>query len=112
MNLTKLHGLLGLARRQGAVYLGLNQAVDALRKGQAALALIDEMAGKNAQKRMSDTCKTYQANLYTLPQGLLSKALGMNNLLSVSIARAAIAQAIQMAVDNKNNEPLGGNEFE
>jgi ribosomal protein L7Ae-like RNA K-turn-binding protein len=111
MNLIKLHGLLGLARRQGLVHPGLNQAVDALRRGQAILAFIDESAGKNAQKRMSDTCNTYGVNLHELPKNVLSKALGMDNLLVVSLAKGTLTRAIQMAL-NDNNEPLGGNDFE
>ncbi len=63
----RLRGMLGLAQRAGKLISGTDLTVAAVRSGKAVAALLDAGASENAEKKLSDACKSHGVPLMRLP---------------------------------------------
>ena len=100
----KIAGYIGLAVRAGQAVSGETACVSAIRAGKAAVALLDEAAAGNAQKRFSDTCSHYQVPLMYLPPGLLGKAAGKPGRMALVLPPGGLAEKVlaQMEAGTEN----------
>lgn len=94
MNEAKVAGLLGMAMRIGIVITGEDACVDKIRKKQAAIVLVDEDASENATKRYTNACFSHQAQMATLPKGMLARAIGKDGRMALVITKHDLASKL------------------
>ena len=70
--------MLGLARRARKLAVGTDAAIDAVRSGKAAIALVASDASERTRKQLGDQCASYGVTLVTLKadRSALAAALG------------------------------------
>lgn len=98
-----VRGLLGLAMRAGQLVLGTGRVVDMLRAGEDLAVLVDEHAAQNTQKRLADTCTSYNRPLCRVPAALLESALGRSGVMVVALKQGGIREKILTACCVDNN---------
>jgi ribosomal protein L7Ae-like RNA K-turn-binding protein len=98
--MNKAVGLLGLAHRAGQVSSGEDMVLTAIRKGSAALALMDESTGSNTSKRLTDACRYYRVALARLPEGELGAAIGKPNRMVAAVQKGSLAESLRAALKN------------
>ncbi len=91
----KLRGLLGLARRAGALRSGTENTLSAVRAMSAGLVLLDGAASGNTRKRIGNACAAYHAPLAELESGLLGDAVGSPGSITACIAPGSFADAVR-----------------
>lgn len=94
----KATGLLGLARRAGQTVSGEDGAIALIRKGNAALALMDEATGPNTSKRLADACRYHNVTLSRLPEGMLGDAIGKPNRMVAAVQKGSLADSLSAAL--------------
>ena len=90
-----IKGFLGLCRRAGQVILGQDACIEAVRKKNAALLVLDESSSETSAKRLRNTCQSYRVPLYCLTQGLLPQALGKEGVKAAAIRNGTMAQKLE-----------------
>ena len=85
--MNKVLGILGLARRAGAVAMGTNSVLEAVRKGKAKLILVANDASDNTKKQLQDKASFYKVPLQTLPYGMLElgNAVGKDHTVAIAL---------------------------
>lgn len=85
--LAKQLGILGLARRAGALAIGTNGVLEAIRKGEAKLVLVAADASPNTSKQLHDKASFRGVPLQALPLGMhdLGHALGKDHTVAVAL---------------------------
>ncbi len=80
-------GILGLARRAGAIAIGTNSVLEAVRKGKAKLVLLAGDASDNTKKQLYDKASFYKIPIETLPYGMLKlgHAIGKDHTVAIAI---------------------------
>lgn len=68
-NETRLCGMLGLARKAGAIAIGTFSATEALKCNKAGALLLAADASSNTSNRAARACRAHNAELYLLPVG-------------------------------------------
>ena len=68
---SRVTSFLGLCLRAGRLTTGQEACVELIRRGGAALALVDGGASANTLKRLSDACRSHDTPLYALSPGAL-----------------------------------------
>ncbi|MDR2657958.1 MAG: ribosomal L7Ae/L30e/S12e/Gadd45 family protein, partial [Oscillospiraceae bacterium] len=96
--LRKAAGLLGLACRAGRIVSGEDGTIALIRKGNAALALMDEATGPNTSKRLTDACRYYNVTLSRLPEGTLGAAIGKPNRMVAAVQKGTLADSLSAAL--------------
>ena len=91
---SKVAGFLGLCTRAGRLSFGQEACVNAIRKGQASLALLDEGASENTRKRLRDACRTHGVPLYGMPAGRIAQAVGKDGRMAVCIGAGGMAKKL------------------
>jgi ribosomal protein L7Ae-like RNA K-turn-binding protein len=91
----KLKGFLGLCRRAGQVILGQDACVDAVRRQEAALVLVDSGSTETSKKRFRNACFSHRVPLYGVPEGLIAQALGKNGAMAAAVRRGTMALRLQ-----------------
>ena len=91
----KLRGLLGLARRAGALRAGTENTLASVRTGSAGLVLLDGAASGNTRKRISNACAAYGAPLAELEPELLGYAVGSPGSMTACIAPGSFADTVK-----------------
>jgi ribosomal protein L7Ae-like RNA K-turn-binding protein len=91
----KLKGFLGLCYRAGQVILGQDACVEAVRRNQAALVLLDETSTDVSRKRFSNACTSHRVPLYGVPGGLIAQALGKEGRMAAAVRPGTMAQKLQ-----------------
>lgn len=99
----KVWGLLGLASRAGCVVSGESTCEIALKKGEAALVLIDEDASAGTQKAMGDACRYRGVPLYLLESGRLSESIGKSGRKIAAVKPGSLAQQLQRLLRPDSN---------
>ena len=92
--LERVRGFLGLCGRARQTVLGQDACVEAVRGESAALILIDEGSSPTTRKRFFDSCATHRVPLYSVPQGMISQALGKDGRMTVAVKRGRMAQQL------------------
>lgn len=87
--MNKVLGILGLAKRAGALAIGTNSVLESVRKGKALLVLIASDASSNTQKQLTDKASFRNVPVQTLPFDMaeLGHAIGKDHTVSVAITQ-------------------------
>ncbi len=93
--MTPISGLLGLACRAGQITLGADVALQEIRGGKAALALLDESALEGTRKKILDACAYRQVDVYILPEGEISRSCGKEGRMAAAIKKGKLAERIK-----------------
>ncbi len=99
-------GFLGLCTRAGQLLMGQEACVNAVRRQEAALALLDEDSSENTRKRMMDACSAHQVPLYGLPAGAIARAVGKDGRRVAAIKPGSMARKFFSLLEAE--EPLTG----
>ncbi|WP_031218593.1 MULTISPECIES: L7Ae/L30e/S12e/Gadd45 family ribosomal protein [Alicyclobacillus] len=91
----KILGLLGLARRAGAIVDGQDRILSAVTSGQAKLVVVTEDAGANGRKKLHDKANTYGVPVVTFANKVtLGRAVGRDTAAAVAIIDAGFAKKL------------------
>ena len=101
--MSAVSGLLGLACRAGQIALGADIALQEIRAGKAALALLDAGASEGTRKKLLDACTFRSVPVYTLPENEISRACGRDGRMAAAVRKGNLA--------NRMQELLSENEF-
>ena len=93
--MSALSGLLGLACRAGQITLGTDTALQEIRAGKAALALLDEAASEGTRKKLLDACAFRSVPAFTLPEGEISQACGKEGRMAAAVRKGNLAKRMQ-----------------
>lgn len=99
-DVAKAAGTIGLAVRAGMAVTGEAACVAAIRAGKAAVAILDEDAAPNAQKRFSDTCSHYKVPLLLFPPGALGQAVGKPGRMALVLPPGGLAGKLLAQMGN------------
>ncbi len=88
----RVTGFLGLCMRAGRIVSGQEACVDLIRRGEAALVLMDADASDNTQKRITDACHSHQTPLWMLSKGALGAAIGKRGRMVIALRDDGMAQ--------------------
>ncbi|NLX82439.1 MAG: hypothetical protein GXZ04_01270 [Clostridiales bacterium] len=91
----KIRGLLGLAFRAGYLVPGLEMALKLIREGNAALAIVDQTASANTQKKVRDACNHYQVRVMLVDAGILGLACGRPGMAAGAIKEGGFAEELR-----------------
>ena len=101
--MSAVSGLLGLTCRAGQIALGADIALQEIRAGKAALALLDAGASEGTRKKLLDACTFRSVPVYTLPENEISRACGRDGRMAAAVRKGNLA--------NRMQELLSENEF-
>ena len=101
--MSAVSGLLGLTCRAGQIALGADIALQEIRAGKAALALLDAGASEGTRKKLLDACTFRSVPVYTLPENEVSRACGRDGRMAAAVRKGNLA--------NRMQELLSENEF-
>ena len=90
-----IHGLLGLARRAGALISGNETVMNHIRSKRASLVIIADDASKNTKKTIINKCGYYDVPLierYTADE--LNKAVGKSGYKVFAVIDRSFAKTI------------------
>lgn len=95
--ITRALSMIGMCKKAGRLISGVPLVCDAVREGRAELTVYASGASENSVKRISDKCKSYEADIVAIdvtPE-VLGKAVGKSSAVAaVGIADRGFAQAI------------------
>lgn len=82
-------GILGLAKRAGALAIGTNSVLESVRKEKALLVLIASDVSSNTKKQLTDKAGFRHVPVQMLPfnMGELGHALGKDHTVAVAITQ-------------------------
>lgn len=85
--MNKILGILGLAKRAGALAVGTNSVLEAVRKGKALLVLIASDVSDNTKKQLHDKANYRKVPAEMLPFDMteLGKAIGKEYAAAVAV---------------------------
>lgn len=85
--MNRVLGILGLAKRAGALAVGTNSVLEAVRKDKALLVLVTSDVSENTKKQLHDKASYRKIPIETLPFGMceLGKALGKEHSAAVAV---------------------------
>ncbi|MBQ9793980.1 MAG: ribosomal L7Ae/L30e/S12e/Gadd45 family protein [Clostridia bacterium] len=85
--MNRILGVLGLARRAGALAIGTNSVLEAVRKKKAFLVLVAADASENTAKQLLDKSAYYKVPAEKLPFGMLElgHAIGKDHTVAVAV---------------------------
>ena len=95
---------LGLCMRAGKVISGQDACVSLIRKGDAAIVLVDEEASENTKKRLNDACQHHDVILLQLEKDNLGYAIGKPDRKVVALAKDNMANKLIQLFKNSNKK--------
>ena len=103
--MSAVSGLLGLACRAGQIALGADIALQEIRAGKAALALLDAGASEGTRKKLLDACTFRSVPVYTLPENEISQACGRDGRMAAAVRKGNLAKRMQeLLSDYESNQ--------
>ena len=90
----RVTSFLGLCLRAGRLVPGQVACGGLIRRGGAALALVDEGASANTLKRLADACRSHDTPLYALSPGALGHSIGKPSRMTAAIAPDGMADRL------------------
>ena len=85
-------GFLGLCMRAGRIVSGQEACVDLIRRGEAALVLLDGCASENTKKRIIDACHSHDTPGWSLSENALGSAIGKRGRMVIALKADGMAQ--------------------
>ena len=93
--------MLGLAKRAGKAVSGTDAVIARIKSGEAQLVVISEDASSGTKKRISDKCKSYNADyIFYGNCDDVGKSIGVDNCVAVAITDIGFAQSIKNKYSN------------
>jgi len=86
--------MLGLCARARRLVTGEKAVAQAIRSGEAALAILDADTAKNGEKAVRQACETHGAQLLIAPPGALGRAIGKPGRMAAAVTDAGMARKI------------------
>ena len=86
--------MLGLCMRAGRMITGEKACVQAIRSGEARLAVIDAAASANAVKAVSDACRSHEVPLVFAPANELGFSIGKPGRMVAAVTDPSFADRI------------------
>ena len=103
--MSAVSGLLGLACRAGQIALGADIALQEIRAGKAALALLDAGASDGTRNKLLDACAFRSVPVYTLPENEISQACGRDGRMAAAVRKGNLAKRMQeLLSDYESNQ--------
>lgn len=93
--MSAVSGLLGLACRAGQIALGADIALQEIRAGKAALALLDAGASEGTKKKLLDACAFRSVPVYTLAEDEISRACGRDGRMAAAVRKGNLAKRME-----------------
>ena len=94
MNEQGLRGALGLGRRAGQLFLGMDQVLEAMARFPGILVLMDEGLSAGTRKRLELACADQEVRLEVMPQGLLERAIDKKTSKIVAVRRGGFQDMV------------------
>ena len=91
--------MIGLCARARRMKSGLDMSEQAIKRGEVALALVDDGASDGAKKTISDACIYKGVAMRILPSGTLGAAIGKPGRMAVVIMDRGFADRIAALID-------------
>ena len=85
-------GFLGLCMRAGRSVSGQEACVDLIRRGEAALVLLDGGASENTKKRIIDACHSHDVPGWSLSENALGQAIGKRGRMVIALRDDGMAR--------------------
>ena len=104
ININKIYGMLGLAKRAGKIISGESGCKDSIRFGSSYLIIIADDTGENTKKSITDSCKFYDVPYYKI--GTMydnGHAIGNSFNAVISVTDEGFAKAIEKHILSKIN---------
>ena len=102
--MSPVSGLLGLACRAGQITLGADMALQEIRGGKAALALLDESASEGTRKKILDACAYRGVPAYILPVDALSRACGKDDRMAAALKKGKLCDRILELLNEEKDQ--------
>lgn len=98
-NEKRLTGIIGLAKRAGALAVGTEQVIEAVRKGKAHLVLVASDVSENTAKRLRDKASFRNVPLEVLPldMGALGHLIGKDHAAAVALMQEGFVRSYRKA---------------
>lgn len=103
--------MLGLCARAGRLVTGEKACVQAIRSGGAFAAVLDGAAAKNAEKAISQACRTYGVPLLRTGSFELGDAIGKPSRMAAVVTDRRMAQRVVQLCPGPDR-PTGGHAAE
>ncbi len=107
---SKLHGLLGMAKRAGKLSVGFDAATAAVKNGEAELLVIAADCSPKTEKECRFVLKSFEATIIKLPldRAAFAAAIGVPKLVAVAaVCDNGFATAIRSyCPENKEEDSL------
>ena len=102
LNGKRLEGILGLAKRAGALAVGTEQVIEAVRKGKAKLVLAASDVSENTAKQLRDKASYRNVPLELLPidMGVLGHAIGKDRAAAVALLQEGFVRSYRKAAQD------------
>lgn len=106
-NRKRAEGIIGLAKRAGALAVGTEQVLDAVRKGKSHLVLAASDVSKNTAKQLRDKTSFRQSPLEVLPIGMheLGRLIGKDHTAAVAFLQEGFVRSYRKAVSDPPADP-------
>ena len=99
----RMLNMLGLCARAGKLITGEKACVQAVRGGDAFVALLDGAASANAVKALDDACKSHGVPLARTGEYQLGNAIGKPGRMAAVVTDAGMASRIIELSDADSN---------
>lgn len=103
----RAEGIIGLAKRAGALAIGTEQVIEAVRKGKARLVLAASDISENTAKRLRDKASYRNVPLELLPldMGALGHLIGKDHAAAVALLQEGFVRSYRKAVQSSPDDP-------
>lgn len=98
----RAEGIIGLAKRAGALAVGTEQVIEAVRKGKAKLVLVASDVSENTEKRLRDKASFRNVPLEFLPidMGVLGHLIGKDHAAAVALLQEGFVRSYRKAMQD------------
>lgn len=98
----RLEGIIGLAKRAGALAIGTESVIEAMRKGKAKLVLVACDVSENTAKRLQDKASYRNVPLELLPIDMdaLGHPVGRDHAAAVALLQEGFVRSYRKASQN------------
>lgn len=103
----RLTGIIGLAKRAGALAVGTEQVIESVRKGKARLVLVASDVSENTAKRLQDKASYRNVPLEALPMDMsaLGHSVGKDHAAAVALLQEGFVRSYRKAKGSPADPP-------
>lgn len=107
----RAEGIIGLAKRAGALAVGTEQVVESVRKGKAQLVLVASDVSDNTAKRLQDKASYRNVPLELLPidMNALGHLVGKDHAAAVALLQEGFVRSYRKAISPAGSPAAASN---